>query len=207
MKQTALVVVDMQNDFAHPKGSLYVEGGEKLVGEINRRIEWYVKSGGVVVYTKDWHPERTVHFDDWPVHCVARSWGAQFEDNLLNVVETSPACNSYERSAIFVKGLGDADAFSGFDGVRATDLGYEGIEFGIGLKTYLAEQGVEAVTVVGLALDYCVKATALDAKKHFHTVKVGHSVAVDPEKTDEIYEELRSAGIGCPIKCVDGTLI
>lgn len=191
----ALIVVDMQNDFAHPKGSLYVEGGEELVATINERIEFAINNGELIVYTKDWHPERTAHFDAWPAHCVEGTWGAQLHDNLRD-----------DRVATFCKGLGDADAFSGFDGVRADDLGpHGGIEYGVGLLTFLKEAGIEAVTVVGLALDYCVKATALDAKKHFHCVKVSHTLAVDPEKTDEVYAELRAAGIACPIKAHDGS--
>ncbi len=201
MPKNALIVVDMQNDFADPAGALYVKGAELLVGSINSAIKKAVKNEDAVVYTKDWHPARTAHFDAWPAHCVADTWGAQFEENLHNVAETSPACYAYDHSAIFCKGLGDADAFSGFDGVRATDLGYEGIVFGIGLKTYLRENEVQEVTVVGLALDYCVKATALDAAKAgFETtvpVFLTLPVNLKPDDGVKALQELRAAGVNC----------
>ena len=80
--KTALLVVDVQNDFADPKGSLYVEEGEKVVPVINREIERARAAGALVVYTQDWHPEVTPHFQKyggvWPVHCVRGSWGAAF---------------------------------------------------------------------------------------------------------------------------------
>ena len=77
--RTALVVVDVQNDFAHPEGSLYVAGAPQAIAAANREIERARESGALVAYTQDWHPEQTPHFARdggiWPVHCVGGSWG------------------------------------------------------------------------------------------------------------------------------------
>ncbi len=84
---TALVVVDVQNDFADPAGSLYVQSGEHIVPLINAEVARARAAGGFVVYTRDWHPESTPHFAKdggvWPVHCVMDSWGAGFYPELL----------------------------------------------------------------------------------------------------------------------------
>jgi len=83
---TALIVVDMQNDFAHPDGSLFVEGGDTLLDRINGEISAARAAGGVIVLTQDWHPASTPHFVPdggvWPVHCVAGTWGAALVDGL-----------------------------------------------------------------------------------------------------------------------------
>jgi len=83
---TALVVVDMQNDFGHRDGSLFVEGGDAIAGVINNEIERTMLRGGAVVLTQDWHPASTPHFIEdggvWPTHCVAGTWGAALLDNL-----------------------------------------------------------------------------------------------------------------------------
>src|SRR5262245_6372384 len=83
---TALLVVDVQNDFADPGGSLYVEGSADILALINSEARRATESGAFVVYTQDWHPESTLHFSKdggtWPVHCVAGSWGAQFHPAL-----------------------------------------------------------------------------------------------------------------------------
>src|ERR1700694_370714 len=80
-ERTALIVVDVQNDFADPTGSLYVPGGERLLPEINRQLQLAMSAGALLVYTQDWHPAVTPHFQKgggkWPVHCVRESWGAE----------------------------------------------------------------------------------------------------------------------------------
>jgi nicotinamidase/pyrazinamidase len=149
--RTALVVVDVQNDFADPAGSLPVPGADKVVAAVNEEVAAASAAGSYIVYTRDWHPPRTPHFvtdgGPWPVHCVRDTWGAEFHPDLVVAGDSVH------------KGTGGEDGYSGFtmsdpvSGERAST----------GLDERLAEHGIERVVVTGLALDYCVKATALDA--------------------------------------------
>ncbi len=149
---TALIVVDVQNDFADPEGSLYVTGGEDVVPVINAEITAAVTAGARVVYTADWHPDSTPHFVTgggiWPVHCVGGSWGAEFHPGLA--VE----------GPVIKKGTGGEDGYSGFS--VADPL--TGDTSPTGLASQLAEWGTSKLVVTGLATDYCVKATALDGR-------------------------------------------
>jgi nicotinamidase/pyrazinamidase len=158
--QTALLVVDVQNDFASPDGSLYVAGGENVLGFINDEVAAAEDAGALVVYTQDWHPPSTPHFAKdggiWPVHCVADTWGADFHSG-LDVVGPSVR-----------KGTEGEDGYSGFT-VRDTATGGERPT---GLEGLLRDQDITQVVVVGLATDYCVKETVLDA------TKAGFAVAV-----------------------------
>ncbi|MGD2051708.1 MAG: isochorismatase family protein, partial [Acidimicrobiia bacterium] len=146
---TALVVVDVQNDFADPGGNLAVIDGAEVVPVINAEIARAQAAGGLVVYTADWHPESTPHFAKdggiWPVHCVAGTWGAEFHPGL--VVE----------GPVVRKGSNGEDGYSGFSMADP--------ETGETMPTELAgvlrDQDVTTVVVAGLATDYCVKATAL----------------------------------------------
>lgn len=154
---TALVVADVQNDFADSDGSLYVPGGEKVIHFINSQIAAAASKGATIAYSQDWHPTSTPHFEKdggiWPVHCVADSEGAQFHPD-LDVID----------DAVFIKkGVGGEDGYSAFS-IRDPVTGEES-------STGLAEQltGIDAVVVVGLALDYCVKETALDAAEKYRT--------------------------------------
>jgi nicotinamidase/pyrazinamidase len=85
--RTALLVVDVQNDFADPDGSLSVAGGIEIIPRLNGEIERATASGAPVLYTQDWHPISTPHFAKdggiWPVHCVAETWGAAFHPDLV----------------------------------------------------------------------------------------------------------------------------
>ncbi len=185
-EKTALVVVDVQNDFADPKGSLYVSEGERVVPVIDREIERALQAGATVVYTQDWHPPSTPHFEKdggiWPVHCVAESWGAQFHPDLA------------VKGEVVRKGTGGEDGYSGF-AVRDPKSGEEEQT---GLEDILRDRGIERVVVVGLATDYCVKATALDAvDKGFATnVRTDAIRAVDLNPGDgaAAIEEMRRAG-------------
>ena len=152
--QTALIVVDVQNDFADPAGSLYVKGGEHVVSLINAEVARAKASGSFVVYTRDWHPDRTPHFAKdggiWPVHCVMDTWGAEFHPDLL---VDGPEVK---------KGSNGEDGYSGFsmrnpvtDEVIPTEL-----------DSMLKERGITRLVLAGLATDYCVKATALDGLSH-----------------------------------------
>ena len=150
-QRTALVVVDVQNDFADPRGSLYVNGGEAVVGAINDEVEAARAAGALVVYTQDWHPETTAHFakdgGTWPVHCVHDTWGAELHPDLVVAGERVR------------KGTGGEDGYSGFTVADPVT----GDTAPTALRDLLASRGIERVVVAGLATDYCVKATAIDA--------------------------------------------
>ena len=150
-QNTALVVVDVQNDFADPDGSLSVAGGHAAVPFINQLIETAQAASATIVYTRDWHPDTTPHFAKdggiWPVHCVADTWGADFHPDL---VVSGPEIK---------KGTGGEDGYSGFS-VRDPETGAQSAT---GLHALLRDAGITDVVVVGLATDYCVKETALDA--------------------------------------------
>ena len=184
--KTALIVVDVQNDFADPKGSLYVSEGEQVVPEVNEEIERALDAGALVVYTQDWHPESTPHFEKdggiWPVHCVQESWGAELHPDLA------------VKGEVVRKGSGGEDGYSGFT-VRDPASGREDKTR---LEGLLREKGIERVVVVGLATDYCVKETALDAARlRFDTTVLADAVrAVNLNEGDgeRALEEMRSAG-------------
>ena len=151
--QTALVVVDMQNDFADPAGSLYVQGGEHVVGRVNELITAADEAGSTIVYSQDWHPRVTPHFAKdggiWPVHCVVDTWGAQLHPGLL------------VRGPVVRKGSGGEDGYSAFT-MRDTETGETS---STELERLLRDAGAERLVIVGLATDYCVVETALDARR------------------------------------------
>lgn len=148
---TALIVVDVQNDFADPKGSLFVSGAPRVLGFINDQMRSARAGKAPIIRTQDWHPESTPHFAKdggiWPAHCVAETWGAQFHPGLI------------ELGTIIRKGVGGEDGYSGFS-VRDPESGEV---TPTGLDSILKNAGVADVVVVGLATDYCVSETALDA--------------------------------------------
>jgi len=150
---TALIVVDVQNDFADPAGSLWVQGGTDIVPVVNEAIAVAKSAGAVVVFTQDWHPASTPHFQKdggiWPVHCVGGTWGAELHPD-LNADADAPRVR---------KGTNGEDGYSGFtmrDPVTGETKPTE-------LEGLLRERGVDHVVVCGLATDYCVNATAIDA--------------------------------------------
>ena len=150
---TALIVVDVQNDFASPEGNLPVPGGESVIPFINDQIAEAGRAGAVVVYTQDWHPESTPHFEKdggiWPVHCVAGTAGAEFHPD-LDVVGGA---------VVIKKGVGGEDGYSAFN-IRDPQSGEVSPT---GLAGELHGRGVTGTAIVGLALDYCVKETAIDS--------------------------------------------
>jgi nicotinamidase/pyrazinamidase len=157
---TALVVVDVQNDFAHPNGSLYVEGGEDVVPIIDAAIAEARPAGAAVVYTADWHPASTPHFAKdggiWPVHCVMDTWGAEFHEG-LDV-----------DGPVVRKGSNGEDGYSGFSMRDPTTGETVPTELG-GL---LRERDVTRLVVCGLATDYCVNSTAIDGLSEGFKVRV-----------------------------------
>jgi nicotinamidase/pyrazinamidase len=147
---TALIVVDVQNDFADPAGSLAVSGGEDAIPFINEQVAAAEEAGALVVYTQDWHPPDTPHFAKdggiWPVHCVNATWGAELHPSLQVAGPTVR------------KGSGGEDGYSGFT-VRDPDTG---ATTPTELGELLRSRGIASIVVVGLATDYCVAATACD---------------------------------------------
>ena len=185
--RTALLVVDVQNDFADPNGSLYVKDGEEVVPVANGEIERAGGAGALVAYTQDWHPASTPHFQKdggiWPVHCVQDSWGADLHPD-LKVVDG-------ERVR---KGSSGEDGYSGFS-VRDPMSGQTSPTQ---LERILRERGIEHVVVCGLATDYCVVQTALDARRlgFEATVLTGAIRAVDlqPGDGERAVQRMREAG-------------
>jgi len=183
---TALVVVDVQNDFADPKGSLYVQGGEKVVPTINGLIEEARRAGAPVVYTQDWHPESTPHFAKdggiWPVHCVQGTWGAEFHPELTVEGE------------VVQKGADGKDGYSGFS-VRDPTTGTAAPT----QLHSLLDPAVQRLVIVGLTGDYCVKETALDGIRLGYSVEVPLAltrfVELTPGDTERSVEEMRAAGV------------
>ena len=186
---TALLVVDVQNDFADPSGSLSVAGGDRIVPTVNREIEMATANGAIVIATQDWHPPSTPHFakdgGPWPVHCVAGTWGA----------ELHPALALPGDAPRVRKGANGEDGYSGFtmrDPVSGATIPTE-------LEDLLRDAGVQDVVVTGLATDYCVKATALDAVRlGFETAVLADAVAavdVEPGDGGRAIEEMQAAGV------------
>jgi nicotinamidase/pyrazinamidase len=173
----ALIVVDVQNDFC-PGGTLAVAHGDEVVEPLNQQIDEFLERGAPVYKSRDWHPPTTKHFKayggTWPMHCVQNTRGAEFH----------PALRDDPRITVVSKGLGDTDCYSAFD---ETDLAAQ-----------LEEQGVKEVVVGGLATDYCVKNTVLDALKQGFKVKLlenaTRAVDLQPGDGDRAIEEMRAAG-------------
>jgi nicotinamidase/pyrazinamidase len=165
---TALIIVDVQNDFADPAGGLSVPEGAAVIPVINGEIAMATSAQAFVAATQDWHPESTPHFAKdggiWPVHCVADTWGAELHPDLAlpgdpSTGETVP-----------------------------TEL-----------EAMLRDRAIARVVVVGLATDYCVKATALDAKRlGFDTFVLADAIAavdIEPGDGARALDEMRQAGI------------
>lgn len=184
----ALLVVDMQNDFADPRGSLHVAGAEAIVPVVNEQVAMARASRSLTIFTQDWHPPRTPHFaidgGPWPVHCVAHSWGA----------ELYPDVDCPLGTPMIRKGTNGEDGYSAFtmrdpntDSLVPTPL-----------EPLLIESGVSEVVVVGLATDYCVRATALDALRlGLHATVLRDGVAAvnrEPGDGDRALAEIEAAG-------------
>ena len=176
-KKRALIVVDVQNDFC-PGGALAVPHGDEVIAPLNQLIEAFLERGEPVFKSRDWHPAKTKHFaaygGTWPVHCVQETKGAEFHPNLLDDIHIR----------VVSKGLGDEDCYSAFD---ETDLALQ-----------LQGLGVEEVWVGGLATDYCVKNTVLDALKQGFKVKAitdaMRAVDLQPGDGERAIEEMSNAG-------------
>jgi nicotinamidase/pyrazinamidase len=177
-KKKALIVVDVQNDFC-PGGSLAVANGDDVIPPLNKLIQEFLNRGEPVFKTRDWHPAATKHFTAyggvWPVHCVRNTPGAEFRADLFDDPQIT----------IISKGVDEsADGYSGFDGTNLAQL--------------LRDREVEEVWVGGLATDYCVKHTVLDALREGFEVKAlvdaMRPVNVNPDDGALAIAEMRAAG-------------
>ena len=169
----ALLIVDLQNDFC-PGGALAVKEGDKVVPIINRILDKF----NIVVASKDWHPDNSVHFNTWPKHCIRNTKGAEFHPDLYTKTV----------SKVFFKGTeGKDDGYSAFQATNEN------------LEEYLKKRSVDELYITGLATDYCVLQSALDAvKKSFRTYVLTDAVmAVNVNERDgeRALEEMKKAGV------------
>jgi nicotinamidase/pyrazinamidase len=178
----ALIIVDVQKDFCEG-GSLAVTGGAAVAAAISAALRDPEAAWDHVVATQDHHIDPGPHFgdppdfvDSWPVHCVAGTPGADFHAEL----------DTDRIEAVFTKGE-HAAAYSGFEGHAA----------GIGLAAWLRMRHVSHVDIAGIATDYCVRATALDANREGFatTVLLDKTAGVAKSTTDAVVKELRKAGV------------
>ena len=175
MPEEALIVVDMQRDFM-PGGALPVPEGDRIIPRCNEYIRAFMGRGALIVATRDWHPENHISFREqggpWPRHCVRGTEGAEFVVELpADAVIISKATEP------------DREAYSGFEGTKLAEI--------------LKKRGVKRVYICGVATEYCVKATALDAVKHgFETYLLRDAVkGIDEEDEERALRELESAGV------------
>ena len=172
MTKKCLLIVDLQNDFC-PGGALPVKDGDKIVGPINRIMD----KCDLVIASKDMHPAKTVHFDRWPVHCVRGTNGSEFH----------PELSSEKIGFVFEKGTGNKD--DGYSAFEATNKN---------LEEFLKENKVDVLYVCGLATDYCVKATVIDAlQRGFKTFVVTDcikAVNVNPDDGEKALREMKDRG-------------
>lgn len=172
----ALLLVDIQNDFCEG-GSLAVPDASKIMPVVNSLIAEASEAGQMIIASRDWHTVDHASFEErggpWPPHCIQDTDGAAFH----------PGMQLPDEAVRVSKGTGfDTDAYSAFDGTQ--------------LDTFLDRHGIRQLSIVGLALDVCVRATVLDALKcGFDTELIADGTrAVDQEGAAKVFEELRSAG-------------
>lgn len=175
----ALIIVDMQNDFM-PGGALPVPNALEIIPRINNYINIFKKNKSIIVATRDWHPPNHISFKSrggpWPPHCVRGTKGAEFHPNLVlpqDIIIVSKAYNE------------DSEAYSGFEGTN--------------LDSILRSREVKRIFVCGVATDYCVKATALDAVKLgyqvFLLIDAVKGVDIPPGSVKETIEILLNEGV------------
>jgi len=180
---SALLIIDVQNDFC-PGGSLAVAGGDEVVPVLNRYAEQFAAAGRLVIADRDWHPAQTTHFvpygGAWPVHCVQGTPGAEYH----------PGLRFPEGTVHVLKGMGaEENAYSVFEG-----KGPAGEPF----PDVLRAHGIRKLYIGGLATDYCVRATVLDARAAGFEVVVltdaVRGVDVQPGDSERAMAEMRAAG-------------
>jgi nicotinamidase/pyrazinamidase len=194
--KTGLIVVDVQNDFCEG-GSLAVQGGSGVAERIAQHLNYHYPD--CLIFTKDWHIQPGAHFseepdfvDTWPEHCRAGTVGSELHEAVRDASTLKP---------VFYKGMWSA-AYSGFEGLMY-DRNH--LTKFVTLETFLRDEGIRRVQVCGLALDYCVKATAVDsARLGFPTQVLSHLTApVSREGGDRAIEEMVAAGVSIGHALVD----
>jgi nicotinamidase/pyrazinamidase len=179
----ALLVVDVQNDFC-PGGALPVPGGDTIIPNLNKYIEFFSRKKLPVFVSRDWHPKMTRHFKKfggvWPVHCVQNTKGAQFY----------PRLKLPKEAIILSKGMDpEKDSYSAFQGEDPC---------GMSLLNLLKIFGVEELYVGGLATDYCVNSSAVDALMHGFKVRILmdaiKGVNLKPQDSEEAIKEMVKLG-------------
>ncbi len=179
--KSALVIVDVQNDFI-PGGALPVPDGDKVIDPLNQYIQLFRQQGRPIFATRDWHPPNHISFKEyggiWPPHCIQNSWGAEFHPNLKLPKDTIIISKATDPNK---------EAYSGFQGTELDDI--------------LKSKGIKRLFIGGLATDYCVKNTVLDALElGYETILLLDAIkGVDVNKGDSekaIDEMIKKGAIG-----------
>nr|WP_255454041.1 MULTISPECIES: nicotinamidase [unclassified Thermococcus] len=169
-----MIVVDMQKDFM-PGGALPVPDGDKIIPKVEEYIRRFKEKGALVVATRDWHPPNHISFKEqggpWPKHCVQNTEGAKF---VVKLPEDAIIISKADKP--------DKEAYSGFEGTNLAEI--------------LKEKGIKKVYICGVATEYCVKATALDALKHGFDVYILKDAirGINPEDEEKALKELEEKG-------------
>lgn len=167
-----LLIVDVQNDFC-PGGALAAPNGDEVVPVINKIMDKF----DLVVASKDWHPKESVHFENWPLHCIRGTKGAEFHPDL----------RTDNIQQVFLKGTeGEDDGYSAFEATN------------VNLEEYLKDHNTDRLYICGLTTDYCVKDTALSAvQAGFETYVIEDAIRpvnVNPGDGDEALRQMKDAG-------------
>ncbi len=182
-RNQALLIVDVQNDFC-PGGALAVPQGDQIIPILNKYIQEFLKRQLPIFASRDWHPKKTTHFKDfggpWPVHCVQKTNGAEFHKDL----------NLSKETTIISKGMDpDQDSYSAFQGFDSHRKPFQAI---------LKSIGIQELYVGGLATDYCVKSSCLDALKNGYRVNLLSDaikgVNLNPADSDEAINQMLEQG-------------
>ena len=149
----ALILIDYQNDFCDPKGSLYIPGSEKLKPQILKKIQEFKKLNKLVITSKDWHPAGHSSFKIWPPHAIIDTWGSEipFNEAIFDKIiykGSDPKCDSY---SAFIDDNGKSN----------------------GLHEYLQLHQITKVVIIGIATDVCVSATLQ------HAIELGYEIEMD----------------------------
>ena len=177
-KSSALIIVDVQNDFL-PGGALPVPNGDQVIVPLNNYIRVFRERNLPIIATRDWHPENHISFKNrggpWPPHCIKNTWGAEFPKELTLPSDVIIISKAFRE---------DEEAYSGFQGTN--------------LDNVLKELGVDRLFIGGLATDYCVKATVLDALRLGYQVMLLldaiRGVDVNPGDSEKAIREMISSG-------------